>query len=165
MPSIAILRPLGGCSLNKPLLLTIAAFAVLGLPFIRQNSNLSHAITEDGCHGLHAGLTAQSNSYTEEPTIQLDFVLLNDSELPLDSVAGPWKIIIDSKTLEDSDMIFGNGAGPAGGFHTLDPGHMYEFGKALSIVRYFPERRDYAVSWRGKGFQSPTIKVWGGLAR
>lgn len=89
----------------------------------------------------------------------LTFILLNDSERPINAVEGGWKIVIDGKELEDSDFIFGNGPQPGGGWGTLRPGESCEFGKALELSRYFPEEREYRVSWKGKGFQSSTITV------
>lgn len=89
----------------------------------------------------------------------LTFILLNDSERPINAVEGGWKIVIDGKELEDSDFIFGNGPQPGAGWGTLRPGESYEFGKALELSRYFPEEREYRVSWNGKGFQSSTITV------
>ena len=163
MPSMAILRRFAKSLLSKPLLLISVALAVLVLPLIEHGAGVSRAATGDNCHGLHAGLTAQFNSYTEEPTIQLNFLLLNDSELPLDSAVGSWRIVIDGKDREDSGMIFGNGVGPSGGYNTLSSGDTYGFAKALSVVRYFPERRNYTVSWKGKAFSSPTLKIRGGL--
>jgi hypothetical protein len=46
---------------------------------------------------------------------------------------------------------------PTGGYGTLAPGATFNFGKALHVANYFPERREYTVSWKGKNFQSPTI--------
>jgi hypothetical protein len=89
----------------------------------------------------------------------LTFILLNDSDAPLNAVEGGWQIVIDGKELKDSDFIFGNGPGPAGGYGILKPGESYEFGKGLELSRYFPEEREYKVSWKGKGFQSSTITV------
>jgi hypothetical protein len=89
----------------------------------------------------------------------LTFILLNDSDAPLNAVEGGWRIVIDGKELKDSDFIFGNGPGPVGGYGILKPGESYELGKGLELSRYFPEEREYKVSWRGKGFQSSTITV------
>ena len=115
------------------------------------------------CGGLHAAirgeLVRRDPPYTEPPFVMLMFILLNDSEAPVNAVEGGWKIIIDGKELKDSDFIFGNGPQPLGGYGTLKPGESYEFGKGLELSRYFPEEREYKVSWRGKKFQSSTITV------
>ena len=89
----------------------------------------------------------------------LTFILLNDSDAPINAVEGGWQIVIDGKELKDSDSIFGNGTGPVGGYGTLKPGESYEFGKGLELSRYFPEEREYKVSWKGKAFRSSTITV------
>lgn len=119
--------------------------------------------SEESCGGLHAAirgeLVRRDPPYTQPPFVMLSFILLNDSEKPINAAQGGWKIVIDGKDLEDSGFIFGNGPGPVGGWGTLKPGESYEFGKALELSRYFPEQREYRVSWKGKGFQSSTITV------
>ena len=118
---------------------------------------------EQTCGGLHAAIRGQlvrrDPPYTQTPFVMLTFILLNDSEKPVNAVEGGWKIVIDGKDLGDSDFIFGNGPHPEGGWGTLNPGESYEFGKGLELSRYFPEEREYRVSWKGKGFQSSTITV------
>jgi hypothetical protein len=112
------------------------------------------------CPGLHAGIRAQIiPPYTETPSVMLTFVLLNDSETPLDVEAGSWRIVINGSELNDSGMIFGNGPGPVGGYKVLKPGGIYEFGKTLPIAEYFLPNGQYKVSWKGAAFQSPTITV------
>jgi hypothetical protein len=69
------------------------------------------------------------------------------------------QIVIDGKEVEESDFIFGNGPQPPGGYGILQPGESYEFGKGLEVGKYFPDAREYKVSWRGYGFQSSTIAV------
>jgi hypothetical protein len=111
------------------------------------------------CRGLHAGITAQVvPMYTENRAVSLTFIVLNDSEAPLDVQASSWKIVIDGSELKDSGMIFGNGPGPVGGYQILKPGEHYQFGKALPIPEYF-SIGEHKVSWKGDGFQSPTITV------
>ena len=112
------------------------------------------------CTGLHAGIRAQIiPPYTETPSLLLTFVLLNDSETPLDVEAGSWRIVINGDELKDSSWIFGNGPAPEGGYKVLNPGESYAFGKALPIAEYFLPNGQYKVSWKGPAFQSPTITV------
>jgi hypothetical protein len=112
------------------------------------------------CPGLHAGIRAQIiPPYTETPSVMLTFVLLNDSETPLDVEAGSWRIVINGGELKDSRWIFGNGPEPEGGYKVLKPGESYAFGKALPIAEYFLPKGQYMVSWKGAAFQSPTITV------
>ena len=112
------------------------------------------------CHGLHAGIRAQIiPPYTETPSVMLTFVLLNDSEIPLDVESGSWRIVINGSELNDSGMIFGNGLGVVGGYKVLKPGETYELAKALPIAEYFLPNGQYKVSWKGAAFQSPTITV------
>jgi hypothetical protein len=89
----------------------------------------------------------------------LTFVLLNDSDAPINTVEESWQIVIDGKELADSSFIFGNGIQPAGGWGILKPGESFQFGKGLALSNYFPDEREYKVSWKGKGFQSSTIAV------
>ena len=48
----------------------------------------------------------------------LSFILLNDSEKPINAAEEGWTIVIDGKELEDSGYTFGNGPGPVGGWGT-----------------------------------------------
>ena len=113
--------------------------------------------------GLHAGITAQVISimreYTENPRVQLSFVLLNDSDSTLDVHEGSWKIVVNGDELADSGMIFGNGPMPQTGWTRLRPGEHYEFGKGLPLPEYFPHGGEYRISWKGDQFQSPTVIV------
>jgi len=97
--------------------------------------------------------------YTKTPSLLLTFVLLNDSETPLDVEAGSWRIVINGDELKDSGWIFGNGPAPESGYKVLNPGESYAFGKALPIAEYFLPNGQYKVSWKGPAFQSPTITV------
>ena len=140
-------------------MLAIAAvFATTILPFVAAQDT-----REVSCGGLHAAirgeLVRRDPPYTQPPFVMLTFILLNDSDAPLNAVEGGWRIVIDGKELKDSDFIFGNGPGPVGGYGILKPGESYELGKGLELSRYFPEEREYKVSWKGKGFQSSTIIV------
>jgi len=113
--------------------------------------------------GLHAGIRAQivplKGGYTEPAHVQLSFLLLNDSESLVDVVASSWKIVVDGVELPDSGFIFGNGIAPGGGWKTLRPGEHYSLGRSLPLDKYFTHRGEHRVSWRGEGFQSPTITV------
>lgn len=119
--------------------------------------------TEKNCGGLHAAirgeLVRRDPPYTQPPFVMLTFILLNDSDAPLNAIEGGWQIVIDGKELKDSDFIFGNGPTPIGGYGILKPGESYELGKGLELSRYFSEEREYKVSWKGKRFQSSTITV------
>lgn len=106
--------------------------------------------------GLHAGIRAQIvHGYTESAHVHLSFLLLNDSQSPIDVVANSWKIVVDGVEVP---WIFG-GPTPVGGYTTLHPGEHYELGKSLPPDKYFTRPGKYRVSWRGEGFQSPTITV------
>jgi hypothetical protein len=112
------------------------------------------------CPGLHAGIRAEIiPPFTETPSVMLTFVLLNDSETPVDVEAGSWRIVVNGSELKDSGMIFGNGPMPVGGYRVLKPGEIYELGTALPIAEYFLPNGQYKVSWKGAAFQSPTITV------
>lgn len=114
---------------------------------------------QNGCLGLHAGITVELTQGYSDPSVMVVFVLLNDSEIAQNTAPESWQIVIDGKVLKDSGWILGNGPMPTGGFGKLSAGQKYDFGKALPIAQYFPEKREYKVSWKGKNFQSPTVKV------
>lgn len=145
-------------SRSGKLLVTAAVFAAISVPLMATQDKRA-----ESCGGLHAAirgeLVRRDRPYTEPPFVMLTFILLNDSEAPVNAVEGGWRIIIDGEELKDSDFIFGNGPQPDGGYGTLKPGESYQFGKGLELSRYFPEEREYKVSWKGKGFQSSTITV------
>jgi hypothetical protein len=145
-------------SRSGKMLVIAAVFATTILPLIAAQDK-----REASCGGLHAAirgeLVRRDPPYTQPPFVMLTFILLNDSEVPINAVEGGWQIVIDGKELKDSDFIFGNGPGPVGGYGILKPGESYELGKGLELSRYFPEEREHRVSWKGKGFQSSTITV------
>jgi hypothetical protein len=93
--------------------------------------------------------------------MMLAFNLMNDSDGPLDSSLKTWKLIIDDKEIKDSDMLFGNGFQPTGGYGTVPSGTTFRFSKGLPLARYFPEARDYKVYWVSGAFKSNTITVKG----
>jgi hypothetical protein len=111
------------------------------------------------CAGLHAGITAQLTQGYSEPNVMIAFLLLNDSETAQSTGPESWELVIDGKELEDSRYIFGNGPRPTGGYGTLAPGATFNFGKALPIARYFPELKEYRISWKSRYFQSSTVIV------
>jgi hypothetical protein len=115
------------------------------------------------CVGLHAGIRVEfvrrNPPFTQPAYVMVSFVLLNDDDKPLDASEASWKLTIDGRELDDSGMIFGNGLGPVGGWKTLNAGATAEFSKGLDAEKYFPESRAYKLSWKGRGFQSPTIEV------
>lgn len=114
---------------------------------------------QNGCHGLHAGITIELTQGYSDPSVMVGFVLLNDSESIQNTAPESWQIVIDEKALKDSRWILGDGPGPVGGFGKLAAGAKYDFGRGLPIAQYFPEKRAYKVSWKGKYFQSPTVTV------
>jgi hypothetical protein len=112
---------------------------------------------------LHAGITAQfvkkQPGFTRPSSVLLSFLLVNDSDTPLDVEAGSWKIAINGTELPDSDWIFGNGPMPTSGWSRLSSGEHYELAKALSLEKYFPKPGEYRIAWKGKTFHSPTITL------
>jgi len=122
-------------------------------------SGAQESKSKSNCTGLHAGITAQLTEGNSEPSVMVGFHLLNDSESAQSTAPGSWTIVIDGKELSDSGWIFGNGPGPVGGYGMLAAGATFDFGKALPIAKYFPEIREYRISWKGAHFQSPTVTV------
>lgn len=111
------------------------------------------------CAGLHAGITASFTQGYETPGVLVSFLLLNDSDSDLAASPESWKLIVDGKVLPDSGYLFGNGPQPSEGYATLRSGATFQFAKALPISKYFPEKREYKISWAGKNFQSPTVLI------
>ena len=139
-------------------LMSFSAMLVPGTAAQRSLGQLS--TPSKSCSGLHAGIRAQIiPPYTETPSVMLSFVLLNDSDAPIDVDAGSWSIVINGRDLKNSGEIFGNGVTPVGGYHILKPGESYELAASLPIVEYFLPNGEHKVSWKGTGFQSPTITV------
>lgn len=118
---------------------------------------------EASCSGLHAGIRAMlvrsDPNYSRPSFVGIGFVLLNDGQAPINSMAGGWQIVIDGKEVPDSSMIFGNGMQPDGGYGILNPGESYELGKQLEIAKYLPKLGEHTLSWKGRGFQSSTITI------
>jgi hypothetical protein len=135
----------------------------LGLTAIGYHATAQSGASVGKCGGLHAGLRAEfvaaKQGVTEPPHVMLSFILLNDSDDSIDAVDGGWVLVIDGAEVRDSGMVFGNGPEPVGGWGTLKPGESYEFGKGLPLTQYFPHAGQYRISWKGKHFQSSTIKI------
>jgi len=73
-----------------PLLLA----AVLVTQTSEQNPPEKGSVFAKTCAGLHADIRAQiMPPNTETPSVILTFLLLNDSETPLDVEAGSWRIV------------------------------------------------------------------------
>ena len=143
--------------LTRKMLVTIVLAVILVPYLIAQDKH------DKACNGLHAAIGAEvvrrDPLATQSPYVMLTFVLLNDSDAPINTAEESWQIVIDGKELKESDIIFGNGLRPVGGWGVLKPGQSFQFGKGLGLSNYFPEEREYKVSWKGKGFQSSTIIV------
>jgi hypothetical protein len=143
-------------------LLGILSIAVAFL--IPAGSKSQIAETPNACSGLHAGISAQiqkaeSGPPAVSPYVMLTFVLLNDSDAPVNSTEGGWRLYIDDTELSNSESIFFDGIQPLGGFGILKPGESYQFGKGLPVEHYFPNESEHKVYWAGKGFRSSTITV------
>src|SRR2546430_16536314 len=110
------LKSIGGITHYRGLLTTAAAAFALALVVYGAAARGDVPVN---CQGLHAGIRAQvvgsGQGFTESPHASLSFVLLNDSDAPIESDAGSWTLIVDGSALKDSGMIFGNGPTPAGG--------------------------------------------------
>jgi len=115
------------------------------------------------CAGLHAGITAElvplASGYSDQQHVQLNFLVVNDSDSVRNVVAGSWKLIVNGAELPESGMIFGNGPGPVHGWNELNPGENYQFSMALPVSTYFKRPGEYRVSWKAEGFQSPGILI------
>jgi hypothetical protein len=60
--------------------------------------------------GLHAGIHARIiPPSTDTPSVMLLFVLLSDSEKPLEVETGSWRLVLNGRELNDSGILFGNG--------------------------------------------------------
>jgi hypothetical protein len=58
-----------------------------------QKTSENRGVVSKTSAGLHAGIRAQIiPPYTENPSMMLTFLLLNDSETPVDVEAGSWRI-------------------------------------------------------------------------
>jgi len=134
-------------------------FAALILASAGSSANAQKPNTPTECVGLHAGITAELTKGYSEPSVMVAFVLLNDATTDRGTAPESWKLMIDGHELDDSGMIFGNGPSPSEGYGTLRSGAMFQFGKALPISKYFPEHKEYRISWKSRYFQSPTVKV------
>jgi hypothetical protein len=149
-----------GAIVQTKLILLVAI--LLAFPAGAQTSTGKTEPERTACQGLHAGIRAQIiPPYTEEPSVALSLIVLNDSEKVIDAQPQSWRIEIDGKELDEMDtqQIFGNGVTPSGTWWLLEPGQMLEFVKSLSITRYLLPNGQHKVRWKGADFQSPTITV------
>jgi hypothetical protein len=135
--------------LRKQVLVAIVLFTAIGLMSAEDRE------IPRKCRALHAGIVAQLEPmYTESPRVHLALVLLNDSDAPIDVEAVTWAVVIDGKETRDPWMS-SVGPGPNGGYHTLNPGEHYEIGLSLDDSQF--SVGDHKFSWKGAGFQSPTV--------
>jgi hypothetical protein len=115
------------------------------------------------CACLHAGITAQLVSlkpgYSDPEHVLLALLIVNDSDSTRNVSVGSWKLIVSGNELPDSDMIFGIGLAPAGGWSELNPGENCQFSKALQVSTYFKKPGVYRISRKAEGFRSPTITI------
>lgn len=133
--------------------LAVAAFFLLSA--VNAFSQKGGAV--QSCRGLHAGIAAQFNPYTQQPSIQIGFFLLNDSDTPIEKHADSWRLLVDGAELEDF-AFFSGPIGPAEFDPVLQPGGHWERGVALPIAVYFT-KGEHRVQWKGVGFESSTITV------
>jgi hypothetical protein len=130
---VAISNPL-----SRKMLMTVALLAVTVIPHLTAQDK-----HEKTCGGLHAAIGGEvvrrDPLATQSPYVMLTFVLLNDSDAPINTVEESWQIVIDGKELKDSGLIFGNGIRPVGGWGILKPGESFQFGKGLTLGNYFPD--------------------------
>ena len=100
------------------------------------------------------GVNQQTFVEGETGTLQLSFILINDSGKVIDPKVPASKIIVNGKALPDSAFILGNGPRPTN-FNAMQPGERVEFGAGLG--RYFRQAGVYRVSWEGENFRSAEI--------
>jgi hypothetical protein len=112
--------------------------------------------------GLHAGINWRTETVklggVDTRRVTLEFLLLNDSDAPLDVARPSWKIVVNGVALPESGFIFGNGpdSHPS---PILDPGDNIQIFKALDIDKFFTNPGEYKIYWEGDCFKSPTIAV------
>ena len=109
--------------------------------------------------GLHAGIEAVLLPMESGPNVQLSFLLLNDSGTDIALKPESWKIVINGKELEDSEMIFDKGFASVKGLPPLLPGQSAAFMEFLPTKQYFPHPGKYTLSWKGDGFESSSITI------
>jgi hypothetical protein len=94
---------------------------------------------------FHAGWTKE---------LLVHFTLVNDGSETLDPRIESSKIIINGVELEESGFILSNGPKDKR-WRALPSGDSLELTYALE--KYFKEPGIYRVSWKGEGFETPTI--------
>jgi hypothetical protein len=113
--------------------------------------------------GLHATMSAKAGWFGDPKSESLTFVLMNDSDEDLESGEDSWTLVIDDLDVPDTGgQLWRFGPRSREGYGTLRSGQIFQFGKALPLAEYFPERRDYKVFWKAAGFRSNAIIVRGG---
>jgi len=88
---------------------------------------------------------------------------MNDSDQDLESGEDSWTLVIDDLDVPDlGGQLWRFSPRPNEGYGTIRSGQFFQFGKALPLAEYFPEKREYKVFWKAKGFRSNVIIVRGG---
>jgi hypothetical protein len=118
----------------------------------------SPAPNSTNASSLQASITA---SPLTDGSYGIEFRLKNETQKEVACEPETWQLIIDGKVYANSGMLFSNGPAPPGGYATLKPEGEFVFGKGLLLSEFFPEDRDYKVSWLGAGFESNTVIVHG----
>jgi hypothetical protein len=137
------------------------------LPYTTSHTQQSSQGPE--CGGLHAGIEAWTSSSKSGDTesvisVEINFALVNDSNVSINVHEGTWKIVVDGKELNNNFHPLFDGKQADGDAAPLAPGEFYHFSAALDVSKYFPETRQYHISWKGDQFQSSTVLVAVGLA-
>jgi hypothetical protein len=150
--------------LKKRLVVFAGIIAVCFTPLVAGSRGLQTANGgKQSCGGLHAGIRAwlvRSDPNGSRPAFVLvRVILLNDGDVPVNSTAGGWQIVIDGKEVRDDSGFFANGMQPDGGYGILNPGESYALDRQLEISRYLPKLGEHTLSWKGQQFQSSTIKI------
>lgn len=113
--------------------------------------------------GLHATISAKAGWFGDLKLESLTFVLMNDSDQDLESGEDSWTLIIDDHDVPDpGGQLWRFGPRPGEGYGTVRSGQFFQFGKALPLAKYFPEKREYKVFWKATEFRSNATIVRGG---
>ena len=145
---------MGVLTRRKYLLLLASAASLTGCKGLRASRSSGMGI-------LQATITSEIDRYVDPPLISIGFHLQNTVEAEIDCKPDTWELVINGSPYAYSNMLFGNGLGPVGGFGELEAGGSFDFGKGLDYARFFPEDKDYRVLWRAADFQSNTLTIRG----
>jgi hypothetical protein len=106
---------------------------------------------------LWATVSASDSKFQEGEIKQLmiNFTVTNDGKITVDPKIKSSKIVINGKELDDSALIFGNGPRGAN-WNALAPGGTLRF--SYDLAKYFQASGVYRISWKGQGFEAPTIE-------